>query len=186
MNRAVVESLYDAYVRLRALLEAQNEPSLLADVEKTQPKVLLLAAASAFEAAVTDQIRSLYEGHPDANPVLVEFVMRKALSRQYHTLFSWEAANVNAFWSLFGPEFSTYAKKCVNSDSDLEDSVRSFLQVGSLRNSMVHQNFATYVLDRTVGEVLELFNSGAAFVDALPRIFSGFEWSEAEDGSASA
>ena len=45
------------------------------------------------------------------NELLVSFVNNKAISRQYHTYFSWKDTNANSFFGLFGDIFSNFIKQ---------------------------------------------------------------------------
>lgn len=50
--------------------------------------------------------------------------------------------------------------------------MKSFLEIGHLRNILVHSNFASYsLLDKTVEEIYELYNEGLGFVEYLKSKF---------------
>lgn len=102
------------------------------------------------------------------NPMIISFVKNKALERQYHTYFDWKSAkSANKFFSLFGEEFKKQASGDVKDNSELEESIRAFLEIGNLRNELVHGNFAVFPIEKTVEEIYELYHSANQFIDYL-------------------
>jgi hypothetical protein len=51
--------------------------------------------------------------------------------------------------------------------SYLKSSVEAFLELGFLRNCLVHQNFAGYVFEKTNEEVYALYQRASVFVDRV-------------------
>jgi hypothetical protein len=100
----------------------------------------------------------------------MEFVRRKGLSRQYHTLFDWDRGNGNPFFALFGETFRLAMEARVKSDLELAESVRAFLELGRERNRLIHQDLGQFVLEKTSGEIFALYGRGARFVEALPEL----------------
>jgi hypothetical protein len=47
-------------------------------------------------------------------------------------------------------------------------SVRAFLELGNERNRLVHQNYATFPMEKTLDEIYALYQNAVMFVDALP------------------
>ena len=92
------------------------------------------------------------------------FVSKKALSRQYHTLFDWKGKNANSFFGLFGEEFKEFAKLKVKDDDNLNVGIKNFLELGHLRNQLAHDNYATFILSLTVEDISEKFISAQSFV----------------------
>jgi hypothetical protein len=92
------------------------------------------------------------------------FIRNKALSRQYHTLFDWGAKNCNSFLGLFGDDFKSSFCSKISSDKLLEKSIKDFLEIGRERNRLVHQNYATYSLEKTAKEIFELHTSAKSFL----------------------
>ena len=99
--------------------------------------------------------------------MLEEFIQKKILDRQYHTLFSWDAANVNSFFVLFGQDFKKFMIEKVRENEDLEKSIKDFLFLGKTRNELVHRNYALFKIDMTVDEIYIKFESALKFVDSL-------------------
>lgn len=176
-----IRILFVRYEEVRSFLLQSGEPSFAAEVEGLAPKVLLLAAASSFESTVLDMIRSYFQDRMGSSDVGVEFVYQKALKRQYHTLFDWESSNVNKFWSWFGPGFKTYADALVRSDEAFSDDARAFVEVGRMRNQLVHQNYMSFSLEKTSQEIYELAVKADRFVQRLPTVLAGFPADDSDD-----
>jgi RiboL-PSP-HEPN len=101
-------------------------------------------------------------------------VKNKALARQYHTFFNWDARNANSFFGLFGGDFKDFMTAKVEDDSTLEAGIKAFLQLGDSRNELVHENFATFALDKTAEEIYELYKKALRFVEVFPMTLSEF------------
>jgi hypothetical protein len=150
------------------LLEA--EPSLAVTAAQTLAKSLLLAGASELEDDIQRILIEYYHQMTDGTVPAVEFIRLKALKRQYHTLFNWDASNANAFFAFFGPAFRKYAEEKLAADEGLRAAIRDFLRLGSLRNQLVHGNFVAFSLEVTADEILRLYQSAVQFRDALPGL----------------
>jgi hypothetical protein len=90
----------------------------------------------------------------------------KALKRQYFTYFDWENKRPGPFFSLLGEDIGEKLKAESKVDP-LKSSVEAFLELGFLRNSLVHQNFAGYVFEKTNEEVYALYQRASVFVDRV-------------------
>ncbi|MFD7473475.1 HEPN domain-containing protein [Streptomyces sp. NPDC059837] len=157
-HRSVLEYLSD-----------QQQASHQATLQTTLPKVLLLAAASEFEDRVCQALKNhIVENTLDLK--IVELVDQSAIRRKYHTLFDWDANNAGKFWSLFGSEFKAGMKKYCREDAELTRHISAFMELGSLRNNMVHNNYASFVLEKTLDEVYELYELGDSFVKQIPEL----------------
>jgi len=87
---------------------------------------------------------------------------------QYHSLFEWEQSNgVNKFLSLFGPAFKAAVAAEIAADPGLTRSAKDFIEIGNLRNKIVHQNYATFVVDKSAAEIFKLFEGAVQFVGFL-------------------
>jgi len=148
----------------------KNEPSLAVSTGQTLSKALLLAGASELEVDIVKIILDFFEEVSSGNVTAVQFVENKALKRQYHALFSWEASNANQFFAFFGPDLKQYAAELVKSNDVLADGIAGFLSLGSLRNQLVHGNFASFSLSQTAKEIYDLYNRACTFRDALPAL----------------
>jgi predicted DNA-binding antitoxin AbrB/MazE fold protein len=58
-------------------------------------------------------------------------------------------------------------KAVVNSSPDLGKSVRAFLELGQQRNRLVHQNFASFALEKTSDEIFALYTEALPFIDRI-------------------
>lgn len=170
----IVRALFLRYEDVRSFLIEKGEPTFAAEVETLAPKVLLLASASYFESAIVDVIRQYFRDRMGDSDAGVAFVYQKALSRQYHTLFDWDGSNVNRFWSWFGADFKKYADDLVKADEGLSEDAKAFLEIGRMRNQLVHQNYLAYSLDKTSSEIYDLAVRADRFVQRIPGVLNGF------------
>ena len=148
----------------------RSEPSLAVVMEGSLAKVLLIAAASEVESELQHLLIVYYEELVHPNTIAVEFVRNKAISHQYYSYFDWSVPNANKFFGLFGPEFRTAMKALVRENSRLDQAIRNFLELGSLRNQLVHQNYATVTLPKTADEIFALYEGACHFLSELPGL----------------
>ena len=165
----IVDQLYEEHQSLVQHLAAAREVSLQNNVDNNFRKTLLVAAASYIEAVVSDIIPALFSDGTAATEPLVEFVRNKAIARQYHTLFNWDRRNANTFFGFFGGNFREYMTGQVSKDPSLDGSIKAFLELGELRNELVHQNFAIFPLEKIVAEIYGLYKDAMLFVEAIPN-----------------
>jgi len=163
-----VDRLYLESVALKAHLDGIGEISLSSSADANYRKALLLAAASYFEVRLCSHITEYVEGVCGSARPVPEFVKNKAVKRQYHTYFDWDRNNANPFFGLFGAEFRDRMAAEVEADDDLRDSISAFLEVGRERNRLVHQDFASFALEKTAEEIFKLYQRALPFVEAMP------------------
>lgn len=163
-----VDKLYQDLDTVITYLQENEETSLAATTNENARKVLLLAAASSFENLVVEGVLRFIRESSGSNLVLVEFVQNKALKRQYHTLFDWDKPNANRFFSLFGEDFKKYMIDALNNDPPLEEGMKAFMEIGRERNRLVHQDFATYTLEKTTQEIYARYKQALYFVESIP------------------
>jgi hypothetical protein len=163
----IVDRLHGDFHSLISYLDNAHEPSFRSTADESFRKSLLLAAASYFEDRVTACIVSFVHNHSQQNELLVSFVKEKALNRQYHTLFDWDRNNANKFFSLFGTSFKSFMQGELRKEPNLDKSVQAFLEIGRERNRLVHQNYASYSIEKTAEEIYELYKSALMFVELL-------------------
>ena len=174
-----VEELLRDHRELVEYLESANSLLLRDRVESAFAKTLLIAAASYFEVRLTQMIIDLYLEITQGAEELAEFVKRQAIGRRFAQLFQWgsdgsPARNANSFYILFGEGFSAHMKQRVQEDRDFDESVKAFLEIGNLRNQMVHEDYADFQLNKTVGDVYSLYIRAARFVDEFPDAIRQF------------
>ncbi len=159
-------------------LHAENEALLKYLAERSETsfgiafadqarKVLLLAAASYLEHCVLDIVMRCVERRTNSDVLVLSFVKTKAIGRQYHTFFNWEGNNANQFFGLFGKDFRDTMTDAVKGNEPLDGAIKAFLQIGRLRNEMVHGNFISYPLESTATEIFSLFEQAQEFIKEL-------------------
>jgi hypothetical protein len=57
----------------------------------------------------------------------------------------------------------------IRRDTTFAISVKDFVQLGSLRNQLVHQNYASFTLEKTADEIWGLYESACKFIEVLPQ-----------------
>jgi len=129
--------------------------------------------ASYFENLIQKILIEYISNQCNNNDKVLNFVKKKAISFQYHTYFSWgekdepekPGKNANTFFSLFGDDFKTDIIREIKSKPDLEKSVKSFLEIGHIRNILVHSNFAAYNnIDKTIDEFHSMYKNSLVFI----------------------
>ncbi len=174
MGANVVERMNKDFVALVAYLDSAGEISLRSTVDDNFRKSLLLCVASYFEKLLTENVADFVEEMSQKNLCTVHFVRNKAINRQYHTWFDWNAKNANAFFGLFGDEFKKYMINRVRCERRLEESIQAFLELGSDRNRLVHQDFGSFTLEKTTSDIYSLYEKAAIFIEAVPEALRDF------------
>ena len=171
-----VEILNDEYKAIVGFLNEHAQPSLSSDANKYFKKVIVLSSASYFEHLIQDILVSFISRETNDNTKAINFFKKKAITMQYHTYFTWgekdnpdkAGRNANTFFSLFGDDFKKNVEAEIKANSSLEAAVKAFLEIGHLRNILVHSNFAAYNLDsKTVDELFELYKNALPFVEYI-------------------
>lgn len=168
-----VDRLYAEFSALVAALDA-SEVSLRTGADDNFRKVLLMAAASHFERSMTDTLLDFVERVTAENHPLTWLIKNKVANRQYHTWFDWDRKNANPFFGLFGSAFKDHMAAEVARNNRLESSIRAFLELGSERNRLVHQDFANFSLEKTSEEIYRLYSDAKMFVEWFPDALQNF------------
>ena len=181
--------MWSDHQELMEYLRADSQVQFLVRAEESFSKTLLIAIASYFEVRLCEAIVGLYGDVRDGGNVLVQFVVKQAVDRKFSQMFDWgssnqPARNANRFYSLFGMDFSNHMKSRVRNDRDLEEAVQAFLEIGNLRNQMVHGNYADFQLGKNVEEVYSLYEKARYFVGEFPVAVQDFV-TKASTGAAS-
>lgn len=170
----IIDQQYENGSLLVEFLKEQHQLTFYTEAENNFRKTILLSAASFFEKEISDTIINFAKSHTNDNDLIVSFIKQKAVSRQYHTYFDWEkATNANKFFGMFGEDFKSRMTQQVKEDGNLNDSIRSFLEIGQERNKMVHQNFAEIVIDKTADEIYKLYQSSLLFINTIKKELIG-------------
>ena len=83
---------------------------------------------------------------------------------------------------MFGEEFKKYATKKIKNE-ELEESIKNFLELGLNRNRLVHQNFASFSLEKTSEELYSSYQSAIKFIEWLPKSLREFTHIENSENS---
>lgn len=172
--KTVIDRMQGEFSSLIAVLDQAGEISLRSTADDNLRKALLLAVSSYFEHRITDAVLTFVSMATNDHALITSLVQNKAVSRQYHTWFNWDAKNANSFFGLFGTDFGNFMKQKVKDNSELDSSIRAFIELGSDRNRLVHQNFGSFVLEKTSDEIYALYCKAMIFVDAIPIALGEF------------
>lgn len=179
-HQTSVDRLYSEFDQTIGVLDAAGEITLRNAIGPLFQKSLLLSAASYFEVRVTGAVSELISEATNNDTLVTEFARKKAISRQYHTYFSWDAKNANAFFGLFGTEFRAYMSDRLKDDDETQDAISAFMDIGRERNRIAHEDFGDAHLNETlndVNDVYKLYERALLFVDRLPTLFADFRQS---------
>jgi hypothetical protein len=166
MAGTIIDRAYEDNASLLVYLSERNELSLLRTVDDSFRKTLVLSAASLFEHQISDAIHGYCARKSDSDACVLALIRIKALKRQYFSYFDWENKRPGPFFSLLGEEIGEKLRAESRVDP-FKSSVDAFLELGFLRNSLVHQNFAGYVFEKTNEEVYALYRQASVFVDRV-------------------
>jgi hypothetical protein len=167
-----VEFLYQEASELDSFLMSQGEFSLRMSADANLRKSMLLASASYLEKQICDLIIE-YVRTRTTDEKIVSFVNGKAISRQYHTYFNWNEHRCNSFLALFGSEFKKAFGTRINQNTELMEAISLFLEIGRERNRMVHQDFGSYTLEKTLEEINTSHRKAKLFISELRAALLG-------------
>ena len=179
----IISKMMKEHQELIEYLTSKGDTSLQIRVETAFAKTLLLSAASYFEDRMTNGIEQVFRDKTNNSDVLISFVQQMAIERHYHQWFQWRERNANQFFSKFGGGFRDFMKNKVGNDDDLDNSIKAFLELGNLRNQLVHENFAQFSINKTTSEVFEQYQKANKFVE---RFFSAIRQYINDQGSKNA
>jgi hypothetical protein len=168
---SLLKRLVDESEELRGYLSAQSQISLLRSAEDNSRKSLVLSAASLFEHRITEAILSYADRASGSDGCVTSLIRNKAVKRQFHTFFNWEDKKAGSFYTLLGEELGGKLKSdCTKSPG--KEQVEAFLEIGHLRNCLVHQNYAEFLLDKSADEIRELCEKADKFVAQVEALLS--------------
>lgn len=174
MSFSPVEEMYKSFESDKGELTNLSLLSITSTYESQFSKYLILVSASNFEERVT-QILDEILGKSDLQS---SFLRNFSIKRKYHALFSWEQSgkryNAKSFFKLFGEDFLEHVTKYIKENS-LEDPIHSFIEIGNLRNRMVHQNICAFTIDLTTKEIFNKSSEANRFVESLNNIFTTYK-----------
>jgi hypothetical protein len=164
----IVDALARDNEQLVEYLRDKGEISLLSFAENAFRKYLLLAAASYFEDLVKQIVLDVVRHEAGRASPLIPLIRKKIIEREYHKLFDWNASNANQFFGLWGEEFRERMKNHHMADQGLSEGIRAFMELGRLRNQLVHGNFAVFEIEKTPGEIYDIYRKAIVFLCELP------------------
>lgn len=168
MEETIVDRVYNENKDLLEYLVEKQEVSFQQDMDNKLKKILLVSAASFFETKVTELLIRFFGLKTDNSNEIVSFLKKKALDRQYHSLFDWDKNNINKFLGWFGEDFKKQAMEEIK-EQELEFAARAFMRLGDLRNQLVHKNMATFFIEQTNEEIYDLYKQALRLIDYLER-----------------
>jgi len=169
----IIEQLNTEMMEVKDFLLKSSQLSLVSNVEKNLTKLYALSMASYFEKEIQTILIEYISRISNNSSHIESFVRKKAISMQYHTFFVWgekdqidkPGKNANAFFSLFGEDIKNTIESDIKNNKDLDESVKAFLEIGHIRNILVHSNFAAYNFDsKTTQELFTLFCKAEIFI----------------------
>lgn len=146
-------------------LRDSNQLSMALDFEDSYKKLLIMACGSLFESHLVTHICDFAKSGSDIR--IAELVKNKALNRQYHSLFKWDAANINHFLGVFGDVYKERISAELGANERLTEGMRNFLQLSAERNRLAHGNLGEISPDLTVQEIKDKFYSAWSFLGYL-------------------
>lgn len=171
MSATIVDKTYSDGLTLIQYLGGNGEVSLAQLYEESFRRILLLSSASLFEQIIVDALHGYCVNKTSSDTCILAMVRIKVIKRQYFTYFDWEKKNAGAFFALLGEVIGDGLKAEVKTEP-LKQSLASFLELGYLRNCIVHQNFASFSFEKTSAEVYELYKSAFVFVEKVTSLLS--------------
>ena len=172
MNGNYIDAIHEAYNtqrRIIDLLSAHNEPSLAAEHAAIASKMLLLASASYFEHQIGSLIGEFTARVSRLDKRLISLIKSRVIERQYHSYFQWNANNINSFLAMFGPDFKAECGAEIEASDDVAAAVKAFIEIGRIRNGIVHSNLLAAALDITVDEVIIKHDAAMGVITLLRR-----------------
>jgi HEPN superfamily RiboL-PSP-like protein len=166
MAGTIIDKAFEDNSALRVYLSERNELSLLRTVDDSFRKTLVLSVASLFEHQITDALHTYCAQKSRSDACILALIRNKAIKRQYFTYFDWENRKAGSFFSLLGETIGDKLKGACKAEP-LKSALDAFLEIGSLRNSLVHQNFAGYAFEKTNDEVYTLYLRASVFVNQV-------------------
>ena len=161
-----IENLIKEYSELKKFLLESGQVSYESFMSDIFRKHLLMSCASLFEVQIQDIIVKFVESYTD-NASIHSLVKMKVISRQYHTYFDWKDKRAGPFYSLFGEPFKTSITEKLKNTPELKQAEKDFLEIGSERNLLAHENFLNYSLNKTPEDILTLYRSATSYIEFI-------------------
>lgn len=118
-------------------------------------KMFLIACSNSFEKKWLEFLPNFLGGD---NPLTKSFIKTQAVDRKFHTMFDWKNKSAGPFYGAFGDGFKKYVAAIIKSDDTLKAKEMAFLELGQLRNLIVHEGIHNYSLQRDIISIYNIFN----------------------------
>lgn len=161
-DNKILGSLLSDYVDLASFYNSYN--SLFT-------KAFTVACGNAFERKLTSQIPTILSSD---NQLALNFLQKQALDRKYHTLFDWDQKNANKFFGLFGNDFKSFVNDLIQNDDQVKQQQKDFLELGKLRNLIVHKGIDAYSLTSDLDTIKLKFDNSLEFAVFFCNAFCQF------------
>lgn len=172
ISATVVDSLYRSYQDLQSYLEAVGETSHAQFLREAFRRNLVVSGASLFEQFIKDAIDTFSDHRSKGDVAVITLVQMGVTSRNYHQMFDWNLRNTNRFFGYFGSTSGSLGasmKQECGQKKELQDAAKAFMELGQLRNELVHRNFALMPFEETVEESYARFQKAKTFVEYVLR-----------------
>lgn len=170
MSKNSIDNSYEDYCSIYEYLMSSNRISDASSYQSCFAKFLIVSIAGFFEKEIVNILQEYAK--KISNLYLSTFIYKQALNLKYHTLFAWgdqnPKRNVDRFLGLFGDEFKGRAKEKIRL-YNLEENMNDFIEIGNLRNTLVHEGLSSYNLSKTPEEVMDLYKKSLIFINFLRK-----------------
>ncbi|MDC7243582.1 MAG: HEPN domain-containing protein [Sphaerochaetaceae bacterium] len=172
----IIDNLYNEINDIILKLENESEISLALDAKRHFTKIFVLSSASYFEDEIQKILEKFVTITSSEDKRLINFVRKKAILFQYHTYFDWgekgnplkPRKNANSFFAMFGNEFKERINDEIKDKEDVKKSIECFIELGHIRNILVHNNFAAYNnIPKTLEEFYSMYLSAEGFISFI-------------------
>lgn len=157
-----IETFYTRHLEMHQYLLDKKEVSFASDLNTTFARSLVLAIASFFEHEVTEIVRQVPAVHAKGQPMIAAMIEKNVITRKYHTWFDWDKRSAGPFLAMFGSDYKSAVQDRLKKGGPDHNAIAAFLELGDLRNRLVHQNYIQFQVEKTFEELHALFR------DALP------------------
>lgn len=175
----IIHNIYRNHIELIYFLKENDQLSFISDYNALFGKVLLLSCGSFFEVEITNILIEFATRKSNNDMRLSNFIQRQAIATKYHQLFDWgERDNISKpksslkqFLGLFGADFRDGVQKIIDTNEEIQNAIKNFLEIGHSRNIIVHKNLANYSYEKSPEEVFEMFQSAIKIIPFFRQIF---------------
>ena len=159
----IEQNIREAREMYEGLLSAGNA-QLAVSFQAIAQKYFALSIASFFEHRITKAILEYAERHSDERRYSYHIIRIRAIERQYSKFFDWDLSNAHKFFAMFGQDCKDAFVEKKKQDPLLKSAEVDFIEIGRLRNELVHENFLTYPFPKTLEEIESKYKSADYFV----------------------